>query len=168
MRVRVTLDLNLPLCCGRVITFAEGGKSWVWFKYERLPNLCYWYGRLDYNDKNCELWIQTKGTLQVKNQQFGLNLQAAPYTSAGKDVIFVPRYYENRFLRSTQPLGTVVVSPPVEEVAPAPLTVVQPDLECEEIRDEFNAKSFSNSKYQAGKEGLTGEVNEYSIPNISG
>ena len=40
-RVRVTLDLNLPLCRGRVITLAEGGKSWVSFKYERLPNLCY-------------------------------------------------------------------------------------------------------------------------------
>ena len=67
MQVRVTLDLNLPLCHGRVITLADGGKSWVAFKYERLPNLCYWCGRLDHDDKNCELWIQSKGTLKVEN-----------------------------------------------------------------------------------------------------
>ena len=101
MRVRVTHDINLPLCRGRVITLAEGGKSWVSFKYERLPNLCYWCGRLDHDDKNCELWIQSKGTLKTENQQFGSHLRAAPYTSAGKDVIFVPGYYENRFSRSS-------------------------------------------------------------------
>ena len=66
MWVRVTLDLNTPLCCGRVITLVEGGKSWVSFKYERLPNLCYWCGRLDHDDKNCELWIQSKGTLKAE------------------------------------------------------------------------------------------------------
>ena len=99
MRVQVTLDLNLLLCRGRVITLEGRGKSWVSFKYKRLPNLCYWCGRLSHDDKNCDLWINSKGTLKVKNQQFGSCLRAAPYTSAGKDVIYVPRYYEDRYSR---------------------------------------------------------------------
>ena len=32
MRVCITIDLTLPLCCGRVITFVDGGKSWVSFR----------------------------------------------------------------------------------------------------------------------------------------
>lgn len=44
IRVRVTLDINLPLCRGRVVTLECGDKRWVAFKYERLPNLCYWCG----------------------------------------------------------------------------------------------------------------------------
>ena len=93
----MTLDLNLPLCRGRVITLEGGGKSWVSFKYECLPNLCYWCGRLSHDDKNCDLWINSKGTLKVENQQFGPCLRVAPYISAGKDIIYVLGYYENRF-----------------------------------------------------------------------
>ena len=40
-RVRVVVDTTLPLCRGRVITLPNGSKSWVKFKYERLPSICY-------------------------------------------------------------------------------------------------------------------------------
>ena len=106
MRVRVTLDLTLPLCQGRVITLAVGGggwKSWVSFKYKHLPNLCYWCGCLSHDKKNYRLWINSKGTFKTENQQFGPSLQAAPYTSAGKDVIYVPSYYEDKFSRQNKP-----------------------------------------------------------------
>lgn len=63
VRVRVTLDVYQPLCRGRVIQLEEGGKIWVNFKYERLPNFCYWCGCFDHGDKDCDLWIQSKGTL---------------------------------------------------------------------------------------------------------
>ena len=168
MRVRVTLDINLPLCRERVITLAEGGKSWVAFKYERLPNLCYWCGRLDHDDKNCDLWIQSKGTLKTENQQFGSYLRAAPYTSAGKDVIFVPGYYENRSRRSSQSPSPAVVIPPAREVASPPVTGTQPDMESEEIREELNSESVSKSNSLTGSEGVMGEVNDISIPNLVG
>lgn len=42
MRVQVRLDVSQPLCHGRVMTLENGEQSWVVFKYERLPNLCYW------------------------------------------------------------------------------------------------------------------------------
>ena len=168
MRVRVTLDINLPLCRGRVITLAEGGKSWVAFKYERLPNLCYWCGRLDHDDKNCDLWIQSKGTLKTENQQFSSYLRVAPYTSAGKDVIFVPGYYENKSRRSSQSPSPAVVIPPAREVAPPPVTGTQPDMESEEIREELNLESVSKSNSLTGCEGVMDEVNDISIPNLVG
>ena len=55
--VRVTLDVSLPLCRGRGITLENVDKAWVFFKYERQPNLCYWWGRLNHDEKNCKLWI---------------------------------------------------------------------------------------------------------------
>ena len=119
MRVCITIDLTLPLCCGRVITLVDGGKSWVSFKYERLPNLCCWCGRLTHDDQNCELWIWSKGTLKVDSQQFGSSLRAASYTSAGKDFIFVPRYYEDQFMwRQQVPVELMVI--PTEEVTVTP------------------------------------------------
>ena len=69
---------------------------WISFKYERLPNFCFWCGCLNHSDKDCELWIESKGTLTPEQQQFNSSLKAALYASAGKDVIYVPGYYEKR------------------------------------------------------------------------
>ena len=55
MHVKVSLDVSLPLCCGCLITLENGSKHWVSFKYECLPNICYWCGRLDHDDKDCVL-----------------------------------------------------------------------------------------------------------------
>ena len=94
--VRITIDITFPLCRGRVITQPSGEKRWVKFKYEWLPSLCYWCGCLTHGDKDCDLWIQSNGTLALDKQQFGPSLRAPPYTSTGKDVIYVPGYYESK------------------------------------------------------------------------
>lgn len=70
MRVRVTLDVCQSLCRGRVIKLREGEKAYVNFKYERLPNICYWSDYFDHGDKDYDLWIQSKGILQLSSQQF--------------------------------------------------------------------------------------------------
>ena len=44
LRLKITIDLSLPLCRGRLISLENGKKTWVSFKYERLPNMCYWCG----------------------------------------------------------------------------------------------------------------------------
>lgn len=44
IRVHVMIDVTLPLCRGRLITMENEAKHWIRFKYERLPNLCFWYG----------------------------------------------------------------------------------------------------------------------------
>ena len=53
--VQVNIDISLPLCRGRVITLENGEKSWVHFQYERLPNMCYWCGCLNHDNKQCKL-----------------------------------------------------------------------------------------------------------------
>ena len=58
--------------------------------------MCYWCGCLTHDNKDCDLWIQSNGTLTLDKQQFGPSLRAPPYTSMGKDVIYVPGYYESK------------------------------------------------------------------------
>ena len=95
-QVRVTIDITLPLCRGKVITLPSGEKRWVKFKYKHLPSLCYWCECLTHDDRDCDLWIQSNGMLVLDKQWFGLSLRAPPYTSAGNDVIYVLAYYKSK------------------------------------------------------------------------
>ena len=79
MRVRVSIDISLPLCRGRVLSLEDGGEVWVNFKYKRLPNICYWYGCLTHSDRDCEVWINSDGTLKAGDQEYGPWLWA-PFT----------------------------------------------------------------------------------------
>lgn len=55
MRIRVRVDTSKPLCRGRKFRYEDGKIGWIRFKFERLPIMCYWCGRLSHNDKDCEL-----------------------------------------------------------------------------------------------------------------
>ena len=96
IRVRVTIDVFQPLCRGRVIRLEDNEKVWVTFRYERLPNFCYWCGCLDHGDKECDLWIQSKGNLQKSSQQYGSWLRATSSGASKGNVIHVSGYYEDR------------------------------------------------------------------------
>ena len=71
MRVRVVIDVSLPLCRGRMISFDEGDEAWVSFKYVRLPNICYWCGCLNHSDKDCDRWIEGDGSLKDEDKEYG-------------------------------------------------------------------------------------------------
>lgn len=94
IHVKVNLDISLPLCRGRLVSFENGKKTWVGFKYERLPNICYWCGRLDHSDKDCSLWINSKGALSVDERQYSQGLCAPPYRDYNKPTVCVPGFYE--------------------------------------------------------------------------
>ena len=53
LRVRVDIPLNKPLCRGGNILNLDGEKTWVNFKYERLPSFCYVCGYLGHDEKHC-------------------------------------------------------------------------------------------------------------------
>ena len=89
VRVRVTLDIFQPLCRGRIIKLEGGEKVWVNFRYERLPNICYWCGCFDHGDRDCDFWIQSKGTLKPKQQQFGSWIRASQLGATKKSVVQV-------------------------------------------------------------------------------
>ena len=110
IRVRVSIDISLPLCCGRLITMDDDKEHWVSFKYERLPNLYYWSGRLTHTDKDCEKWIESEGSLQTEHQQFGAWLRAPPFVVARKKVVAVPGFFAKK--KTEIPAQNASTSPP--------------------------------------------------------
>ena len=89
LRVRVVLDISKPLprCCK---LRSEGEHiGWVLLKFERLPNFCYWCGRVIHNERECELWLRSKGNLKKEEQQYGDWLRAETVRSSRKTVVTV-------------------------------------------------------------------------------
>ena len=103
IRVKVTVDITQPLCWGRVVTLETGTKSWVSFRYERLPNLRYWCGCLDHDDKDCEVWLKNDGSSDLRKKKYDSSIRAKPVFSSSKNVIYVPGYAESRKSRSVKP-----------------------------------------------------------------
>lgn len=120
MRVRVSVDVSRPLCRGRKVAFAENKEGWVSFQYERLPNLCFWCGLLLHDDKDCELWLKSKGTLPLERQQCGHWIKASVFSTSKCQDIEVKEFDEShgRSQRSQPPTN---VSNRVTEVASNPL-----------------------------------------------
>ena len=78
MRVRVKMDITKPLCRGRMVRLGGSNRRWVSFQYKRLPIFCYWFGKLDHDEKDCHLWIQNNGSLNKDAQPYGPWLRASP------------------------------------------------------------------------------------------
>ena len=76
MRVRVQVDISKPLCRGRKLGLANGEEKWVSFRYERLPNFCYWCGLLTHGEKDCEVWLENQETLSREARGYGPWLRA--------------------------------------------------------------------------------------------
>ena len=66
------------------------------FKYECLPNICYWCRCLDHSDRDCEKWIESDGTLDSKEREYGPWIRAAPTQARQKPVVVVPGFCEVR------------------------------------------------------------------------
>ena len=72
LQVKVSADLSLPLCRGRLVSLKNVKQTWISFRYERLPNLCYWCGHLTHDDEDCQVWIESEGTLQLNQRHLVL------------------------------------------------------------------------------------------------
>ncbi|XP_023886563.1 uncharacterized protein At4g02000-like [Quercus suber] len=55
IRVKVSVDITMSLCRSLLISLKDDKQVWVSFKYERLPNICYWCGRLTHDDRDCKI-----------------------------------------------------------------------------------------------------------------
>lgn len=53
MRVKVSLPISKPLRRGSYIAGSDEGRSWVTFKYERLPMFCHCCGLLRHDIRHC-------------------------------------------------------------------------------------------------------------------
>ncbi|KAK7845528.1 uncharacterized protein CFP56_009255 [Quercus suber] len=76
LRVRVAIDVSKSLSRGRKLWDNGVAVGWVSFRYERLPNFCYWCGCLLHEDRECDLWLGNKGKTPLEQRQFGPWLRA--------------------------------------------------------------------------------------------
>ena len=77
--VKVEVDVTKPLCRCRKVALNDDNEIWVSFKYEKLPNFCYWCGMVSHADKECDVWLSSKGSLSLDHQGYGNWLRASPF-----------------------------------------------------------------------------------------
>ena len=76
MRVRVALPISKPIRRGGFIAGSDGGKSWVSFKYERLPLFCHYCGILGHDLKHCAAHYAVEKARGRIEYQYGEFLRA--------------------------------------------------------------------------------------------
>ncbi|KAL0305017.1 UNVERIFIED_CONTAM: hypothetical protein Scaly_2999900 [Sesamum calycinum] len=78
LRIRVALDIRQPrLACLKIRTVV-GDEYVIYFRYERLPNFCYFCGCLGHTSKFCELQFQDGFVDLGSATPFGTRLRAPP------------------------------------------------------------------------------------------
>ncbi|XVF24670.1 hypothetical protein REPUB_Repub13aG0147300 [Reevesia pubescens] len=82
-RVKVDLDISTPLLRGKEVMLNGRDKIVVMFKYEKLPEFCYIYGRLDHQENNCATGISMKMNTGQCVRQYGKWLRADGPKSPG-------------------------------------------------------------------------------------
>ena len=78
LRVRVRIDITKRLIRGKKITVEGGEPRWVQFKYERLPNFCYYCGLLSHSLKDCSA-SPVKGQTIAGGLQYGAWMRGDPF-----------------------------------------------------------------------------------------
>ena len=96
MRIHVEMDISLLLCRGRVVSMENGKKSWITFKYERLPNICYWCGRINHSDHDCEIWLDSEDSSTETQKQFRPSLRAPSFFPSKWNVMAVPGFFSKK------------------------------------------------------------------------
>jgi hypothetical protein len=155
MRVRVQVDISKPLCWGRKLGMANGGERWVSFRYERLPNFCYWCGLLTHGEKDCKFWLKNQETLSREDRGYGTWLRAEMDRPFRKMEVTVPG-------RARPPPTSDGATTEPKKAAPPPTTAEAPqrndesgDMECEDF-PEFpkQGELFSASQHTTFEEHL--------------
>ena len=131
------MDVTQPLSRGRVVTLETGKKTWISFRYKRLLNLCYWCGSLDHDDKDCEVWVQSEGNLDLSKKKYDSRIRAEPVYLSNKNVVHVPGYFEGRKKEQAQssPMNSSRSSVLRKNPIPWPPTLVSPEKDSETYKD---------------------------------
>ncbi|KAF7146250.1 hypothetical protein RHSIM_Rhsim04G0139700 [Rhododendron simsii] len=76
LRVRAGVPIDKPLKHGGYITLGNGAKYWVDYKFERLNNLCYYYGSLLLEQEECGVKPSDEKNGVLKEGRFGQWMKA--------------------------------------------------------------------------------------------
>ena len=90
LRVRVEVDVSRLLCRGRKVVLENDKEIWVSFKYEKLPNFCYWCDMVSHVDEECEIWLANKGKTPAAQQEYGAWLHSLPYNPGRTPYTMMP------------------------------------------------------------------------------
>lgn len=139
LRVRVQVNISKPLSWVRKIWSKGKVIGWVALRYERLPNFCYWCGLVSHDDRDCETWLRSKGSLQKKDQHFGEWIRAEVVLSTRKSSItvlgFKPKYHR---------------SAPPQKQTPQTCMPMPTDLQTTVFDEEANKTTVSDRSVTAG------------------
>ena len=145
MRIRVLIDITRPLCHGRIISLDSDDDRFISFKYKRLPNICYWCGMVSHANKDYTIWLSSKGSLKVEDQQFGHWIRATLVNPSRKSVIDV-KGFEKKDTHSRVSSFSDASSSSMQEgilaLKPIPEMVVEAD--CNTRADLKTAMEFSS------------------------
>lgn len=74
--VKVSIDISKPLKKGCWLSLSSGKRSWIQFKYDRLPDFCYVCGCLTHLEHDCDRVIHCKLTNEEVSYDYGQSLRA--------------------------------------------------------------------------------------------
>lgn len=84
VRVRVHMDVTLPLKRGSMVKLSKSPPFWVEFRYERLPTFCHYCGLLGHDLLNCETRFFDIEEDTLRDAQYGPWIRASPVTQPGR------------------------------------------------------------------------------------
>lgn len=106
--MQVEVDITKPLSRGRWVRLGLASEGWVLFWYEHHPIFCCWCGRLTHDAKDCNVWIHSKGMLNVQNQPFGDWMRAPQTSMSRRKVISVAGQKSQRMGSSQENRGSSI------------------------------------------------------------
>ena len=156
-------DVSKPLYRGPKIALDDNEEIWVSFKYEKLPNFCYWCGLISHDGKDCEVWLVRKDSANTKHHQYGPWLRATPF-NPGKTPFIVVTGMGNGLGGTTKSSKPSTVEKPYEmAVRPNRNTNSRPDYNENGGADQTQATDMETS--DLGKH-ITSNLQKNSNPII--
>ncbi|KAJ1376289.1 Zinc finger, CCHC-type [Sesbania bispinosa] len=77
VKLSVEIDIHKPLLPGILVGSHEDGISWVDFKFERLPQLCYKCGHIGHDEDSCKIPIADDPNAPSKDKELGPWMRAS-------------------------------------------------------------------------------------------